>query len=96
MDRTVLPIAEPKPAPITTLDAELARALEPRAPRPDLRLAAVEQLAQAGISVGVFSNPVLPLITDSEESLEQVAAAAARAGAGCSAAARKRWRSPRR
>src|SRR5438876_2563823 len=39
---------------ITTLDAELARLLEPRAPRPVLRLAAVRQLAQAGIRVGVF------------------------------------------
>ena len=67
---------------ITTLDAELARLLEPRAPRPDLRLAAVRQLAQAGIGVGVFPNPVLPLITDSEESLDRVAKAAAEAGAG--------------
>src|SRR6266852_2376855 len=67
---------------ITTLDAGLARLLEPRAPRPDLRLAAVKQLAQAGIRVGVFPNPVLPLITDSEESLDRVAKAAAEAGAG--------------
>ena len=37
---------------ITTLDADLARLLEPRAPRPDLRLAAVRQLAQASVSVG--------------------------------------------
>src|SRR5437660_7731723 len=34
---------------ITTLDSGLARLLEPRAPRPDLRLAAVAQLAQAGV-----------------------------------------------
>src|SRR5215471_15352497 len=51
---------------ITTLDADLARLLEPRAPRPDLRLAAVERLAQAGICVGVNPNPILPLLTDSE------------------------------
>src|SRR5205823_9823705 len=62
---------------ITTLDAELARLLEPRAPRPDLRLDAVRQLAAAGVSVGVFPNPVLPLITDGEASLDSVAAAAA-------------------
>jgi DNA repair photolyase len=67
---------------ITTLDAELARLLEPRAPRPDLRLEAVKQLAQAGVSVGVFSNPVLPLITDGEANLDAVAAAAASCGAG--------------
>jgi DNA repair photolyase len=66
---------------ITTLDADLARLLEPRAPRPDLRLAAVERLAQAGISVGVNPNPILPLITDSEASLDGLAAAAAKAGA---------------
>jgi DNA repair photolyase len=64
---------------ITTLDADLARLLEPRAPRPDLRLAAVERLAQAGISVN--PNPILPLLTDSEASLDSLAAAAARAGA---------------
>ena len=67
---------------ITTLDADLARLLEPRAPRPDLRLAAVRQLAQASVSVGVFPNPILPLITDSEQSLDRLAAAAAAAGAG--------------
>jgi DNA repair photolyase len=66
---------------ITTLDVELARLLEPRAPRPDLRLAAVEQLAQAGIAVGVFAMPMLPLITDRQESLEQLAMAARSAGA---------------
>jgi DNA repair photolyase len=66
---------------ITTLDPELARLLEPRAPRPDLRLAAVRALAQAGLSVGVFPNPILPLLTDSEESLDALASAAAQAGA---------------
>jgi DNA repair photolyase len=66
---------------ITTLDAELARLLEPRAPRPDLRLGAVRRLAEAGLVVGVFPNPILPLLTDSEESLDALAAAAAGAGA---------------
>jgi DNA repair photolyase len=66
---------------ITTLDTDLARLLEPRAPRPDLRLAAVRRLAQAGVSVGVFPNPILPLITDSEQSLDRLAAAALDAGA---------------
>src|SRR5260370_35875730 len=45
---------------ITTLDAELARILEPRAPRPDLRLDAVRQLSEAGLNVGVRGSPVLP------------------------------------
>jgi len=66
---------------ITTLDAELARLLEPRAPRPELRLAALERLARSGISAGVNPNPIMPLLTDSEENLDAVAAAAAKAGA---------------
>lgn len=66
---------------ITTLDEELARLLEPRAPRPSLRLGAVRALAAAGILVNVFPNPIMPLLTDSEESLDALAAAAAGAGA---------------
>jgi DNA repair photolyase len=65
----------------TTLDPDLARKLEPRAPRPDLRLEAVSELARAGISVGVFLNPILPGITDGWSNLAAVAQAAARAGA---------------
>src|SRR6201981_2172114 len=41
------------PVTITTLDVNLARILEPRAPRPDLRLEAVRALAQAGLRVGI-------------------------------------------
>lgn len=66
---------------ITTLNARLARALEPRAPTPQLRLEAVEKLNQAGVIAGVFLAPVLPGITDKPEDLEAVVAAAARAGA---------------
>ena len=66
---------------ITTLDVELARILEPRAPRPDLRVDAVRQLSEAGISVGVSCSPVLPGITDSPANLEAVIRAAAAAGA---------------
>ncbi|MDQ6675872.1 MAG: radical SAM protein [Acidobacteriota bacterium] len=66
---------------VTTLNTKLARILEPRAPRPDLRLGAVRQLAAAGIPVGVFPNPILPLITDSEHSLDRLAKAARDHGA---------------
>jgi DNA repair photolyase len=66
---------------ITTLYDELARLLEPFAPRPALRLKAVEALAQAGVPVGVQAMPVLPLINDSERSLRNLALAAASAGA---------------
>ena len=66
---------------ITTLRTRLARMLEPRAPRPDLRLTAVKQLAQAGLAVGISASPLLPGITDREGDLEAVAAAGKAAGA---------------
>jgi DNA repair photolyase len=65
---------------VTTLKVELARILEPRAPRPDLRLDAVRQLSAAGINVGVSCSPVLPGITDSPADLEALVSAAAAAG----------------
>jgi DNA repair photolyase len=64
---------------VTTLRARLARLLEPRAPRPDLRLAAMKELRKAGLCVGVSVSPLLPGINDGE--LEAVAAAAREAGA---------------
>jgi DNA repair photolyase len=66
---------------ITTLDAELARILEPRAPRPDLRLDAVRKLSEAGLRVGISGSPVLPGITDSPKQIEALVRAAAEAGA---------------
>jgi DNA repair photolyase len=66
---------------ITTLDASLARLLEPRAPRPELRLRAVAALAEAEIDVGVFPNPIMPLITDQEQRLDRLAKAARDRGA---------------
>ena len=66
---------------ITTLDGQLARLLEPRAPRPELRLNAVKRLTDAGIPVSVLAHPVMPLINDSEASLDQVCQAAAANGA---------------
>jgi DNA repair photolyase len=64
---------------VTTLRPRLARLLEPRAPRPDLRLAALQQLREAGLQVGVSASPLLPEINDGE--LEAVAEASKRAGA---------------
>ncbi len=66
---------------VTTMDRGLARLIEPYAPRPDLRMQAVAELAAAGVSVDVIANPVLPLITDSEKNLEAVAKAAKLSGA---------------
>jgi len=66
---------------VTTLRPRLARLMEPRAPRPDLRLAAVKQLREAGLQVGMSAAPLLPGITDRENELEGLAAAAKEAGA---------------
>ena len=66
---------------ITTTDAALARKMEPRAPRPDLRFAALRKLRQAGIRAGVLCSPLLPGINDSSQSLDAVASRAAAAGA---------------
>jgi DNA repair photolyase len=66
---------------ITTADAALARKLEPRAPRPDLRFAAVKKLREAGLTAGVLCSPLLPGINDSLQALEAVSSRAAAAGA---------------
>lgn len=68
---------------VTAIDNDLARLLEPRAPRPELRLAALAALAQAGIQTVVFASPILPWITDTPEQLESLAVAAKAAGAKC-------------
>jgi DNA repair photolyase len=64
---------------ITTLDAELAGRLEPRAARPEHRLRAIRQLADAGVPVGVMVGPVIPGLTDHE--MPSILDAAAKAGA---------------
>lgn len=65
---------------ITTLDAELAGKLEPRAARPEHRLRAVRLLAEAGVPVNVLVAPVIPGLTEHEmpSILEAAAAAGAR------------------
>jgi DNA repair photolyase len=64
---------------VTTLDADLAARLEPRAARPDRRLDAIARLAAAGVPVSVLVAPVIPGLTDRE--LPAILAAAADAGA---------------
>jgi DNA repair photolyase len=71
---------------ITTMNAELARKLEPRAPRPDLRIRTLAQVREAGIRAGVLCSPLMPGITDSRRSIAAVARAAAAAGANFFAA----------
>jgi DNA repair photolyase len=62
---------------VTTLDAELARRMEPGTPPPLRRLEAVERLVRGGIPAGVMAAPLLPGINDGEEALAALAAAAA-------------------
>jgi DNA repair photolyase len=66
---------------VTTLRTRLARMLEPRAPRPDLRLEAVKKLREAGIAAGVLAMPILPGLTDSEKDLDALAKAVSECGA---------------
>lgn len=66
---------------IATLDPDLSRRLEPRAPAPARRLEAIAALAAAGVPVQVMIAPVIPALTDHE--LEAILAAGARAGARC-------------
>ncbi len=66
---------------VTTLNPDLARILEPRAPRPDLRVDAVRAISRAGLRVGVSCCPVIPGITDSPKEIESVIRTAADAGA---------------
>jgi DNA repair photolyase len=64
---------------VTTLDAELHRKLEPRAPGPLKRLNAIRGLVAAGVPVHVNIAPIIPAINDHE--IEAIVAAAAEAGA---------------
>ncbi|CAD6550292.1 hypothetical protein LMG28140_04858 [Paraburkholderia metrosideri] len=64
---------------ITTLDAEIARTLEPRAATPSRRLRTIRTLSEAGIPVGVSIAPVIPFVT--EPDMERVLEACAEAGA---------------
>lgn len=64
---------------VTTLDSDLARKLEPRAPRPEKRLAAIRKLSEAGVPVAVMIAPIIPFLTEHE--VERVMTAAVEAGA---------------
>jgi DNA repair photolyase len=64
---------------VTTLDAKLARALEPRTSAPAARLRAIGELSGAGVPVRVMAAPVIPGLNDSE--IPAILQAAAEAGA---------------
>ena len=64
---------------VTTLDKDLARAMEPRASAPHRRLDAIRALATAGIPVGVMTSPMIPGLNDHE--MESILEASMDAGA---------------
>ncbi|MBO6519276.1 MAG: PA0069 family radical SAM protein [Rhodospirillales bacterium] len=64
---------------VTTLDARLARTMEPRCPRPEKRLNAIRELSAAGVPVAVMTAPLVPGLNDHE--IEDILAGAADAGA---------------
>ncbi|MCK9199759.1 MAG: PA0069 family radical SAM protein [Gallionella sp.] len=64
---------------VTTLDADLARKLEPRAASPRRRLETIRRLNEAGVPCGVMVAPVVPFLTDAE--LENILQAASEQGA---------------
>ena len=63
-----------------SLDAALARTLEPRAAAPYRRIETIKRLAAAGIPVGVLAAPMIPMLNDAtlEDALEAAHAAGAR------------------
>jgi DNA repair photolyase len=81
---------------LVTLDRELARRLEPRAPTPESRLRAIDRLRAAGIDVGVNVMPVLPGITDEPAALDALVGRIAAAGATFAGACALRLRATAR
>ena len=65
---------------LISLDADLLRRVEPWAPPPDVRLAVMQRLGQAGIHVSLAIAPILPALTDDEAGLDALCAAAAAVG----------------
>jgi DNA repair photolyase len=64
---------------VTTLDARLARVMEPRAATPARRLHAIAELTRAGVPTGVLAAPMIPALNDAE--MEKILEASAKAGA---------------
>jgi DNA repair photolyase len=77
---------------LITLNRELARRLEPRAPTPEARIRALERLRAAGIDTRINCMPVLPGITDDPADLDALVKRVAEAGATYVAATALRLR----
>ena len=65
----------------STLDEKLAKQIEPGAPSPQKRLETVKLCSDAGFLCGINAMPLLPLITDTDEEIEKIVAAAKQYGA---------------
>lgn len=81
---------------LISLDRELARRIEPRAPTPEARLRALARLREAGIETGINVMPVLPAITDDPADLERLVVAVGERGASYVYAASLRLRATAR
>jgi len=81
---------------LITIDRDLARRIEPRAPTPDSRLRALARLREHGIEAGINVMPVLPGITDRPDQLEPLIKAVSQAGASYLSACALRLRSAAR
>ena len=81
---------------LITVDRDLARRIEPRAPTPDARLRALARLREHGIETGVNVMPVLPGITDRPDQLEPLVQSIGGAGASYVSACALRLRSAAR
>ena len=66
---------------LITLNRDLARRIEPRAPTPEARIRALARLREAGIDAGINCMPVLPGITDKPSDLDALVKRVAEAGA---------------
>lgn len=66
---------------LITLNRDLARRIEPRAPTPEARIRALARLREAGIDAGINCMPVLPGITDNPCDLEALVKRVSEAGA---------------
>jgi DNA repair photolyase len=66
---------------LALVDPVLAEAIEPGTPAPKARLALISRLREAGLPCGVMAMPILPWLTDGDESLDQLFGELAAAGA---------------
>ncbi|MEM3677198.1 MAG: radical SAM protein [Candidatus Bathyarchaeia archaeon] len=66
---------------ITTLDDGLARLIEPGAPPPSLRLKALGEIASSGVPCSVRFDPIIPMVNDDPELVEELVSKAAESGA---------------